>query len=184
MKRQQPGERSERTAVYLAPAAYGEAVDPEAALAACKGYIVRHGSLWLTRVYRDNAVVVTGRAAGQKSGARRTPLSAAGNDAWKRLLMDVETSAVEAVVLYAARTVAPTVSDLKSMLLDFFLPCGVRFVDVEAGFDTAEGPVTAEDYCKARTREYRSTVRRAGPGETAVKTWADGTRQRTPPPAT
>ncbi|MCC8076277.1 MAG: hypothetical protein LIO95_10140 [Clostridiales bacterium] len=169
------GKRSKRTAVYLAPAAYGEAVDLEQALAACRDYIVHTGGLRLTRIYRDEQVAVTGRTA-RTGAARRTPLSAVGNDAWKRLLVDVETSAVEAVVLYAARTVAPSFSGLKHMVQEFFLPCGVRFVDVEAGFDTAADEMTADDYCKARTHEYRSTVRRAKDSETAAKSWADGTR--------
>ncbi len=44
------------------------------------------------------------------------------------------------------------------MIEEYFIPCGIRFIDVEAGFDTADGD--AESYIKKKVSEYRCTVRR------------------------
>lgn len=142
-----------KAAIYLAPAAYGEAIDTERALAECRKYLNRREELKLMRIYRDDDVRVV---RVPEHNGRRTPLSATGNDAWQRLLRDTETSAIETIVIYAARTVAPSISGLATLIREYFIPCGIGFIDVEADFDTGVGDVDA--YLKARTREYRSTL--------------------------
>ncbi len=153
---QQPKEqrRFKNTAVYAAPAAYGEKVDIEKALEKCREYVKHSRGLKLVRIYRDEKVEII---RGKEEGSQRETLGVKGNEAWNRLLFDTETSAVEVVVIYAARTVAPTVYALDNMVSNYFLPCGIRFIDVEAEFDTAEGE--AEGYLKKRRGEYRRTVK-------------------------
>ncbi len=146
-----------RTAIYIARAAYGAEVDLDNALKICMECIKKHDELRLTRIYRDEQTEVITIAADGKTG-KRSPLEVKGNDAWRRLLADTVTLAVEAVVIYAARTVAPSISGLANMVREYFIPCGIRFIDAEAGFDTAYG--NAEDYLKARTSEYRSSIKR------------------------
>ncbi len=156
-KKARSAEPIKRAAIYIAPSAYGEVVDMKDALKKCRAYVKKKKNLKLMRIYRDEKVTVTGSTAGQTGTRSRSPLGAEGNDAWKRLLTDIETSAVEAVVIYAARTIAPTISGLANMVRDYFIPCCIRFVDVEADFDTADGDV--ESYLKGKVSEYRSTVR-------------------------
>ena len=95
-----------RAAIYLAPAAYGEAIDIEQALERCRKYLADTQELRLMRIYRDEDVIVI---RVPEHNGKRTPLGVTGNDAWKRLLKDTETSLVEAVLVYAARTVAPSI---------------------------------------------------------------------------
>ncbi|MCC8130320.1 MAG: hypothetical protein LUC38_07735 [Oscillospiraceae bacterium] len=142
-----------RAGIYIAPSAYGWPVDREEALASCKSFVRKSPSLGLTRIYCDEQVSVIRTP---EQNGRRKPLGVTGNDAWQRLLRDTETSAIEAVVIYAARTVAPSISGLKTILLEYFLPFGIRFIDVEAGFDLETGDLDV--YLKARTREFRSTL--------------------------
>ncbi len=142
-----------RAAIYLAPVAYGEKIDTDRALAKCKNYLKKRENLKLMRIYQDDEVRVL--RAPEHNG-RRTPLSVTGNDAWQRLLRDTETSAIETVIIYAARTVAPSISGLATLLREYFIPCGIGFIDVEADFDIRSGD--ADAYLKAKTREYRSTL--------------------------
>ncbi|MCC8014258.1 MAG: hypothetical protein LIO87_03600 [Eubacterium sp.] len=155
MKRQSE-KQFKRTAVYLAPSAYGEAVDLDKALEICKEYTEKHSGLKLMRIYRDEKIEISG-GTDNRTGSR-TPLTAEGNNAWLRLLKDTETSAVEAVVIYAARTVAPSISALKYIVTEYFIPCGIFFADAEADFNTCKGDYDA--YFKARVREYRSSLKR------------------------
>ncbi|MCD7733382.1 MAG: hypothetical protein LUH56_08105 [Oscillospiraceae bacterium] len=143
----------DRAAIYLAPAAYGEAIDTERALAECMKYLKRREELKLMRIYRDNDVRVV---RVPEHNGRRTPLSATGNDAWQRLLRDTEASAIETIVIYAARTVAPSISGLATLIREYFIPCEIGFIDVEADFDIKSGDVDA--YLRQRTCEYRSTL--------------------------
>ncbi|MCD8098767.1 MAG: hypothetical protein LUE31_12280, partial [Lachnospiraceae bacterium] len=147
-----------RTAIYIAPIAYCDPVDLKSALKMCKGYVRRRKNLKLMRIYRDEKVEIIGNSEEDKLSGKRSCFGAEGNDAWNRLLKDIETSAIEAVVIYAARTVAPTIYALSNMLKDYFIPCGVRFIDVEAEFDTAVGD--ADSYIKEKVREYRSNLKR------------------------
>ena len=153
-----------RAAIYLAPAAYCDPIDMKEALKKCRAYVKKKKDLKLMRIYRDEKVTVTGSTAGQTGTRSRSPLGAEGNDAWKRLLTDIETSAVEAVVIYAARTIAPTISTLDIMVREYFIPCNIRFIDVEADFDTGDcdctGAMDADAYLKARISEYRSNLKR------------------------
>ncbi|MCD7823994.1 MAG: hypothetical protein LUG86_08300 [Oscillospiraceae bacterium] len=142
-----------RAGVYLAPAAYGEAVAMEQALSECQKYLGNREELSLTRIYRDEEVTVL--RTPDRSG-RRTPLGVSGNDAWQRLLRDTETLAIEAVVVYAARTVAPSISGLSKLIREYFLPFGIRFIDVEASFDTKTGDTDC--YLRRKTSEYRSSL--------------------------
>lgn len=150
-----------RTAIYIAPSVWGDTVDTGEAEAACRAYVKADGTLRLTRIYRDT-----------RSAVRRVPDSrernawiAEGNEAWKRLLDDAETGVIEAVVIYAARTVAPTVYALQSAVGEFFIPCGIRFADAQTGFDTrnvrcADAASAAGKYFKQRRSEYRSYLMR------------------------
>ncbi|MCD8007021.1 MAG: hypothetical protein LUF29_08695 [Oscillospiraceae bacterium] len=142
-----------RAGIYIAPSAYGLPVDLEEALASCKAFIRKNRELKLMRIYWDDEVTVVRTS---EQNGRRTPLGVTGNDAWQRLLRDTETSAIEVIVIYAARTVAPSISGLARLIREYFLPCGIRLIDVEAGFDSETGDV--EDYLKHRNREYRSTL--------------------------
>ncbi len=144
-----------RASIYLAPAAYGEAIDIEQALERCKEYLADMQELRLMRIYRDEEAEII---RVPEHNGKRTPLGVTGNDAWKRLLKDTETSEIEAVLVYAARTVAPSISGLANTISNYFLKCGVRFIDVEAGFDTKSGD--AEAYLRQKTSEYRCYVRR------------------------
>ncbi len=146
-----------RTAIYIAPAAYCDSIDMDEAVEKCRAYVRRKKDLKLMRIYRDKKVTVMGGTVGQTK-KRRSTLGVVGNDAWKQLLTDTETSAVEVIVVYAARTVAPTISGLASMISTYFIPCNIRFIDVEAEFDTADGNV--ESYIKKKTSEYRSNFKR------------------------
>ncbi|MCD7854906.1 MAG: hypothetical protein LUG66_04740 [Clostridiales bacterium] len=154
--KQQWEKQFKKTAVYLAPSAYGEAVDSDKALDFCKEYIKKFNNLKLMRIYRDEKIVISG-GTDNRTGSR-SPLTAEGNDAWLRLLRDTETSAVEAVVIYAARTVAPSISALKYIVTEYFIPCGIFFADAEADFNTAEGD--ADAYFKTKVKEYRSSLNR------------------------
>ncbi|MCD8107258.1 MAG: hypothetical protein LUE20_04755 [Oscillospiraceae bacterium] len=147
--------RPYRAAIYLAPSAYGKEIDSAEALSSCKEYIRDRADMKLMRIYRDKGVRVIHTP---EQNGRRTPLSVSGNEAWQRLLRDTETSAIEAVVIYGARTVAPSISGLATLLREYFIPCKVRFIDFEARFDSeTDDP---ESYLKAKTREYRSTLYR------------------------
>ncbi|MCD7740851.1 MAG: hypothetical protein LUI06_01420 [Ruminococcus sp.] len=153
----QSKELYKRTAIYIAPAAYGEWVDLKKALIECRSFIKRHRELKLMRIYRDERVEIVRNGKEDKQEGKRCPLGAKSNDAWKRLLLDTETSAIEAVVIYAARTIAPTVTELSIMIKGYFIPCGILLADVEANFDTLNGDV--ESYLKVKTSEYRCTVK-------------------------
>ncbi len=145
----------ERAAIYLAPAAYGKDIDMKYALALCEEYIGNHDELRLMRIYRDEKVRII-RVCGDNGS--RNPLGVSGNDAWQRLLKDTETSAVEVVVIYAARAVAPSISGLANLIRNYFIPYGIRFIDVEAQFDSESGDVGS--YLKLKTSEYRSSLKR------------------------
>ncbi|MCD7785678.1 MAG: recombinase family protein [Oscillospiraceae bacterium] len=142
-----------RAGIYIAPSAYGVPVDRKEALESCKTYASEHECLKLMRIYVDEIASVI--RIPEKNG-RRMPLGVTGNDAWQRLLKDTETSAIETVVVYAARTVAPSISRLAYLIREYFLPCGIGFIDVEAGFDSETGDV--DEYLRHKTREYRSTL--------------------------
>ena len=144
-----------RTAIYIAPSAYGEPVGLEEALDKCKSYILKHEDLKLMRIYRDEQVKVVKPCEGGEK-MRGHSYSAEGNDAWKRLLSDAETSAIEVVVIYAARTVAPSFAGFSYAVKDYFAPCGIRFIDVEAGFDTIDGDL--ESYLKKKNSEFGRSV--------------------------
>lgn len=146
-----------RTAIYLAQSAYGEPVDLKKALSKSKSFIKEHKELKLMRIYRDEQVEIIKTSDEDKEKGKRQPRSAEGNEAWKKLLTDTETSAIEVVVIYAARTVAPTISELRYVIQNYFVPCGIRFIDVEADFDTESGDV--ESYLKARNSDFRYTVK-------------------------
>ncbi|MCD7847886.1 MAG: hypothetical protein LUG49_07690 [Oscillospiraceae bacterium] len=142
-----------RAAIYLANSAYGKPVDMEQALSKCQKYLSKHRDLKLMRIYIDENTSVV-RTPG--NNGRRTPLGVAGNDAWRRLLRDTETLAIETIVIYSARTVAPSISGLANIIREYFVPCKIRFIDVEAGFDSETGDI--EGYLKKKTSEYRSTL--------------------------
>ncbi len=155
--KQQKKEQAKRAAIYAAPASYGKAIDLKEAINLCRMYICNHDNLKLMRIYQDEMVEVVRNVKEDVQEGKRCPLGAEGNDAWKRLLLDTETSAIEAVVIYAARTIAPTITELSSMIKGYFIPCGILLADVEADFDTLNGDV--ESYLKAKTSEYRCTVK-------------------------
>ena len=162
-QKSQSTEPVKRAAIYIAPSAYGDPVDLNEGLKTCRAYVKKKKDLKLMRIYRDEKVEIVGSTEGQTGTRSRSPLGAEGNDAWNRLLTDIETSAVEAVVIYAARTVAPTITGLAPMIEEYFIPCGIRFIDVEAEFDTADGDTAngdVESYIKKKVSEYRCTVRR------------------------
>ena len=46
---------------------------------------------------------------------------------------------------------------LRYIIRNYFIPCGIRFVDVEAGFDTEYGDVEA--YLKKQYSDFRYVVR-------------------------
>ncbi len=144
-----------RVAIYLAPSAYGDAIDLNQALDRCQKYLRKQENMRLMRIYRDKEVSIV--RVSERNG-RRTPLSVTGNDAWQRLLRDTETSAIDVITVYAARTVAPSISGLANLIREYFIPCGVRFIDVESDFDTKAGDLGS--YLKAKTYEYRSTLYR------------------------
>lgn len=146
-----------RTAIYIAPSAYGLPVDLEEALEKCKSFIEEHKELRLMRIYRDEQVKIIRTSDEDKKKGKRKPLCAEGNDAWKKLLADTETSAVEVVIIYAARTVAPSFAGLAYLVREYFVPCGIRFIDVEARFDTIDGDL--ESYLKKKNSDFRYTVK-------------------------
>lgn len=146
-----------RTAIYLAQSAYGEPVDLKKALSKCKSFIKENKELKLMRIYWDEQVEIIKTSDEDKEKGKRQPRCAEGNDAWKKLLADTETSVVEVVIIYAARTVAPTISELRYVIQNYFVPCGIRFIDVEEGFDTADDDVEA--YLKKKNSDFRYTVK-------------------------
>ncbi len=70
-----------RTAIYIAPVAYGESVELKSALKDCKGCIKQKKDLKLMRIYRDEKVEIVGSTEGQTGTRSRSPLGAEGNDA-------------------------------------------------------------------------------------------------------
>ncbi|MCD7832335.1 MAG: hypothetical protein LUI01_08785 [Firmicutes bacterium] len=155
-------DEKKRTALYIAPSVWGDFVDINYAEAACRDYVRADETLRLTRIYRDTRAAVR-RVPDIRE---RNAWIAEDNEAWKRLLDDAETGAIEAVVIYAAGTVAPTIFALQNAVNEFFIPCGIRFADVQTGFDTgnvryADASSAAEGrYFKQRRSEYRSFLMR------------------------
>lgn len=142
-----------RAAIYIAPSAYGLPVNMEEALDDCKAFVRKNDDLKLMRIYRDEQVKIIRTSEEEKKDGKRKPLSAEGNDAWRKLLRDTETSAIEAVVIYAARTVAPSFAGLAYLVREYFVPCGIR----EARFDTIDGDL--ESYLKKKNSDFRYTVK-------------------------